>query len=102
MVCIDIIGSLHPLKTKLDEENFQHIIYALNSIMLTIKEGKGLNQQTIIKGGKTLFRLAKVIEYYARKKNKENIPASKMAERLLSIVDDAHGIFVGGIVPELQ
>lgn len=90
------------MKTELDEEMFQHLIYALNSIMLTLKEGKGLNKYTIIEGGKTLFRLSRVIEFYVRKKNKENISAEELAKRLVSIVDDAHSIFVGGIIPKLR
>ncbi len=80
---------------------FQHLIYALNRIILTVKSGKGINKVTIKKGGKTLFRLAKVIQAYVHKKNKENIPAEEFAKRLVKIVDSAHDIFVGGIIPEL-
>ncbi len=100
-MCIDLIGTLHPLKTELDEEMFQHLIYALNSIILTVKDGKGLNKGTIVRGGKTLLRLSRVIQAYVHKKNKENIPAEELAKQLVKIVDSAHDIFVGGTVPKL-
>lgn len=45
--------------------------------------------------------MARIIQAYVHKKNKENIPAEKFAEKLLRAVDDAHSIFVGGIIPEL-
>lgn len=95
------MGCVHPLETELDEEHFQHIIYAANKILLTLREGKGLNKPTIIKGGKVLFRMARVTQAYVHKKKKQNIPTKELAERLVELVDRAHSTFVGGVIPKL-
>jgi len=101
-VCIDIIGTFHPLKMKLDEEAFQHVIYALNKIMLILREGNGVNKETIVSGGKILFRLSRIIQAYVHKKTKENVSVEEFAKLLLRVVDRAHDTFVGGIIPWVQ
>lgn len=70
-------------------------------MILTIKDGKGLNKKTIIKGGKTLFRLSRMIEFYVRKKNKENIPAEEFAKKMLKAISSAHSTFNGGVLPSI-
>lgn len=94
-MCIDVIGAVHPLKTELDEEMFQHIIYALNSILLTLRDGGGFNKETIIKSGKTLLRLSALVRAYVHKKSKENIPAEEFAKRMLSVISGLHDDFIG-------
>lgn len=83
----------------MDEIMFQHIIYALNKILLILRDGRGLNKRTIKDGGKIAFRLSRLIHVYVHKKNKENIPAEEFTERLVNLVDRAHTTFVGGIIP---
>lgn len=101
LLCIDTIGCLHPLETEIDEEHFQHLIYGLNRILLVLRDGSGLNKNTIIAGGKILFRMVRITQAYVHKKNKQNIPADELAERLVDLVSRAHTIFVGGIIPKL-
>lgn len=93
MVCIDVIGAVHPLEKEIDGDMFDHIIYALNKVFIILREGKGVNKGTIIRAGKILFRLSKVIEAYVRKKNKENIPAKELADRLYRLVNDLYSVF---------
>jgi len=98
---IDTIGLVHPLKTELDEESFQHIIYGLNRVLLILREGGGFNRETIIAGGKVLFRLARIIQAYVHKKNKEDIPAEEFTKRALEVISSAHTTFVGSLIPKL-
>lgn len=74
---------------------FQHTIYALNSVLLTLREGRGINKQTIVKSGKTLLRLSALVRAYVHKKNKENIPAEEFTKRMLNLVNKLHGDFIG-------
>ncbi|MCK5017446.1 MAG: hypothetical protein KAS32_10300 [Candidatus Peribacteraceae bacterium] len=89
------------MESNLDEEHFQHVIYGINKILLVLRDGGGLNKNTIIKGGKVLFRMARIIQAYVHKKNKENIPAEEFAKRMVEVVDTAYGIFVGGVIPRV-
>lgn len=74
---------------------FQHIIYALNRVMLILRDGKGLNEYTIEKSGKVLLRLSTLVRVYVHKKNKENIPAEEFAKRLVKLVSALHDDFIG-------
>lgn len=100
-MCIDVIGLVHPLETELDDVAFQHVIYALNKVFLILRDGNGFNKQTIVEGGKVLFRLSRIIQAYADKKNRTNISVEEFTKRLLKVVDNAHSIFVGGVIPRV-
>lgn len=95
MVCIDVIGAVHPLEKELDEEMFQHTIYALNKVFLILRSGRGFNKHTIIKSGKVLLRLSTLVRAYVHKKNKEDIPAKEFAKRMLNLVNQLHDDFIG-------
>jgi hypothetical protein len=86
---------VHPLEKEIDEEMFQHIIYALNKVLLILRDGDGINEYTIKKGGKVLFRLSTLVRAYVHKKSKENIPAEEFAKRLLELVNRLNGDFLG-------
>ena len=74
---------------------FQHIIYALNRVFLILREGKGVNKQTIVKSGKILLRLSALVRAYVHKKSKEDIPVEEFANRLLDLITKLHGDFIG-------
>lgn len=95
LLCIDTIGAVHPLETELDEEMFQHTIYALNKVLLILRDGKGINKSTIVEGGKVLYRLSTLVRAYVHKKNKENIPAEEFATKFVMFADQLHSVFTG-------
>jgi len=62
---------------------------------LILRDGDGINKQTIIRSGKILFRLSKVIEAYVYKKNKEKLSAEEFAKKLYDLVNDVYDVFSG-------
>lgn len=80
------------MKTELDEEHFQHLIYAINRVLLLLRAG-GLSKQALIGSGKTLLRMTRITKAYVRKKAKQNLSAKEFAEKLLDLFNDMHGVF---------
>lgn len=76
------------LRRKLDNDMFNHVSYVANRCLLLLKH-EGTNRETLIKCGKYLWRLIRVVQTYNHKKRDASL------QEVLDIVVEFKGVFDG-------
>ncbi len=90
LVFIDVLGQLFDLENDLDVEFFQHVIYALNLVLLQLRDS-GTSTKAIKEIGRVLFRLYKLTKAYGYLKSTREMTPEEFYEKVKRTI----GVFSG-------
>jgi len=77
------------LKNQLDNDMFNHVIYVTNRVLLLAKR-EGIGKESLIKMGKYVWRLIRVMQAYNTKRKNATL------EEIANIISEFKAVFVGG------
>jgi len=85
LIAIDTFGELFTLENKLESEYFQHLIYAINKVLLLLRDS-GTNKKNVKKIGAILFRLYKLTRAYKYLKGARGLTKSEFYAKFQEII----------------